>query len=77
MSVYPVINYEITVQTGDVMYAGTNAEVFIQMYGENGKTEIITLQSRSNNFERNTVEIFKVSELDFVLLVSQQCNLDA
>lgn len=60
---FSVINYEITVLTGDVTFAGTNARVFIQIYGEKGKTEIITLESRSNNYERNTTEIFKVSNL--------------
>ncbi|XP_061586231.1 lipoxygenase homology domain-containing protein 1 [Cololabis saira] len=59
-----LINYEILVLTGDVMFAGTNAKVFIQIYGDNGKTEVITLQSRSNNFERNTVEIFKIEAKD-------------
>lgn len=54
------MNYEVTVVTGDVMFAGTNARVFIQIYGEKGKTETITLENRSNNFERNTTEIFKV-----------------
>ncbi len=57
-----MINYEITVVTGDVTFAGTNARVFIQIYGDKGKTEVITLESRSNNFERNTTEIFKVEE---------------
>lgn len=59
-----MINYEITIVTGDVMFAGTNARVFIQIYGDKGKTEVITLESRSNNFERNTTEIFKVSKLE-------------
>ncbi|XP_062273857.1 lipoxygenase homology domain-containing protein 1 [Scomber scombrus] len=54
-----LINYEITVVTGDVTFAGTNAKVFIQIYGDKGKTEIIRLESRSNNFERDTTEIFK------------------
>lgn len=62
---FPVINYEITVVTGDVTFAGTNATVFIQIYGDKGKTEIIKLESRSNNFERNTTEIFKVLKLGF------------
>lgn len=61
-----VIYYEVTVLTGDVTFAGTNARVFIQIYGDKGKTEIITLGSRSNNFERNTTEIFKVSKLGFL-----------
>lgn len=56
-----VINYEVTVVTGDVTFAGTNAKVFVQIYGDKGKTEIITLESRSNNYERNATEIFKVS----------------
>ncbi|TMS03481.1 Lipoxygenase homology domain-containing protein 1 [Larimichthys crocea] len=55
-----LINYEVTVVTGDVTYAGTNARVFIQMYGEKGKSEIITLESRSNNYERNATEIYRI-----------------
>lgn len=64
------MNYEVTVVTGDVMFAGTNARVFIQIYGEKGKTEIITLENRSNNFERNTTEIFKVSKFYFIFSLS-------
>ncbi|XP_072243054.1 lipoxygenase homology domain-containing protein 1 [Leuresthes tenuis] len=60
----PLINYEITVVTGDVTFAGTNAKVFIQIYGDKGKTEVITLESRSNNFERNKTEIFKTEAKD-------------
>uniref|UniRef100_A0A3Q3MN87 Lipoxygenase homology domains 1b n=1 Tax=Mastacembelus armatus TaxID=205130 RepID=A0A3Q3MN87_9TELE len=59
LDVEQLINYEITVVTGDMMFAGTNARVFIQIYGDKGKTEVVTLKSRSNNFERNTTEIFK------------------
>ncbi|XP_012725509.2 lipoxygenase homology domain-containing protein 1 isoform X1 [Fundulus heteroclitus] len=59
-----LMNYEVTVVTGDVMFAGTNARVFIQIYGEKGKTEIIALENRSNNFERNKTEIFKFEAKD-------------
>lgn len=55
-----VINYEVTVVTGDVRAGGTNANVSCQLYGEEGKTEVLALKSRSNNFERGTTEIFKV-----------------
>lgn len=55
-----MINYEVTVVTGDVRAGGTNANVFCQIYGDEGKTEVLTLKSRSNNFERGTTEIFKV-----------------
>ncbi|XP_065818145.1 lipoxygenase homology domain-containing protein 1 [Labrus bergylta] len=59
-----LINYEVTVVTGDVMFAGTNAKVFIQIYGDKGKTEVLTLESRSNNYERNTTEIYKTEAKD-------------
>lgn len=55
-----VINYEVSVVTGDVRAAGTNAKVFMQIYGETGKTELIILENRSNNFERGATDIFKV-----------------
>ncbi|XP_019387226.1 PREDICTED: lipoxygenase homology domain-containing protein 1 [Crocodylus porosus] len=55
-----LVNYEVTVVTGSMRSAGTNANVFMQMYGEAGKTELITLSNRSNNFERGAKEIFKV-----------------
>uniref|UniRef100_A0A8C6URX6 Lipoxygenase homology domains 1b n=1 Tax=Neogobius melanostomus TaxID=47308 RepID=A0A8C6URX6_9GOBI len=59
-----LINYEINVMTGDVMFAGTNAKIFLQMYGDKGKSEVMILESRSNNYERNTLEIFKIEGKD-------------
>ncbi|CAL8249227.1 unnamed protein product [Merluccius merluccius] len=59
-----LMNYEVTVVTGDVTFAGTNAKVVIQIFGDKGKTEIITLESRSNNYERNATEIFKIEARD-------------
>ncbi|XP_057216274.1 lipoxygenase homology domain-containing protein 1-like isoform X1 [Triplophysa rosa] len=64
LEIEKLINYEVTVVTGDVWAAGTNANVFLQIYGEEGKTELIQLKSRSNNFERGTTEIFKIEGLD-------------
>ncbi|RMC16365.1 hypothetical protein DUI87_06692 [Hirundo rustica rustica] len=40
-----LINYEVSVVTGDVRAAGTNAKVFMQIYGEAGKTELIILET--------------------------------
>uniref|UniRef100_A0A8C2T270 Lipoxygenase homology PLAT domains 1 n=1 Tax=Coturnix japonica TaxID=93934 RepID=A0A8C2T270_COTJA len=59
-----LINYEVSVVTGDVRAAGTNAKVFMQIYGETGKTELIILENRSNNFERGATDIFKVEAAD-------------
>nr|XP_015194523.1 PREDICTED: lipoxygenase homology domain-containing protein 1 isoform X1 [Lepisosteus oculatus] len=64
MDIEKLINYEIKVLTGDKFAAGTNANVFIQMYGDSGKTELIYLKSRSNNFERGTTEIFKIEAFE-------------
>lgn len=55
-----MINYEITVVTGDVLFSGTNAKVFIQIFGDKGKTEVLSLESRSDNLERDSTDIFKV-----------------
>lgn len=71
-----MINYEVTVVTGDVTFAGTNARVFIQIYGDKGKTEVITLASRSNNFERDTTEIFKVSKFELFSVAPQCFSVD-
>uniref|UniRef100_A0A8C6KMV9 ST8 alpha-N-acetyl-neuraminide alpha-2,8-sialyltransferase 5 n=1 Tax=Nothobranchius furzeri TaxID=105023 RepID=A0A8C6KMV9_NOTFU len=64
LEIEKLINYEVAVVTGDVRAAGTNANVFCQIYGDEGKTEILSLKSRSNNFERGTTEIFKIEALD-------------
>ncbi|XP_067431501.1 lipoxygenase homology domain-containing protein 1-like [Thunnus thynnus] len=64
LDIEQLINYEVTVVTGNVRAAGTNANVFCQIYGEEGKTEVLTLANRSNNFERGTTEIFKIEAQD-------------
>ncbi|XP_076859680.1 lipoxygenase homology domain-containing protein 1 [Brachyhypopomus gauderio] len=64
LDIEQLINYEITMVTGDVWAAGTNANIFIQIYGDQGKTEVITLKSRSNTFERGYTDIFKIEAKD-------------
>uniref|UniRef100_A0AAY4CCW5 PLAT domain-containing protein n=1 Tax=Denticeps clupeoides TaxID=299321 RepID=A0AAY4CCW5_9TELE len=66
-----LINYEVTVITGELFAAGTNANVFLQIYGDQGKTELLTLKSRSNNFEKGTTEIFKARQFEFRHLVME------
>jgi PLAT/LH2 domain len=54
--------YEVKVITGDRRGAGTDANVFIVLYGENGdsgKPKI--LQSASNNFERGIKSLLEIS----------------
>ena len=52
----------MTVYTGDVRGAGTNANVFLVMYGETGKSDQFDLRNKSDNFERGQVDKFKVSQ---------------
>ena len=40
--------------------AGTNADVFLQMYGDDGKTEEYILRDKTDRFERGQVDKFKV-----------------
>ncbi|XP_056146384.1 lipoxygenase homology domain-containing protein 1 [Lampris incognitus] len=64
LEIEQLINYEVTVITGNVLGGGTDANVFCQIFGDEGKTEVIVLKSRSNDFERGTTEIFKIEALD-------------
>ena len=57
---HPVIHYEAEVWTGDVGGASTTARVFMQIYGEEGKTEVLFLSSRSKVFERASKDTFQV-----------------
>lgn len=56
------IPYEVTIWTSDKARAGTDANVFVQMYGTEGKTDEIVLNNRSDNFERGMKEKFKVNK---------------
>ncbi|XP_059845764.1 lipoxygenase homology domain-containing protein 1 [Hypanus sabinus] len=71
-----LINYQVEVCTGDVTGAGTDAKVFIQMYGKLGKTELIRLHSRSDNFVRGETEMFKIEALDVGRLVKLRVGHD-
>ncbi|KAH9519113.1 Lipoxygenase y domain-containing protein 1 [Bulinus truncatus] len=58
------IPYEVTIWTGDKKGAGTDANVFLQMYGKSGKTQEIQLRNKSDNFEQNQMDKFKVEAPD-------------
>lgn len=54
------IPYEVTIWTSDISKAGTDSNVFLQIYGVDGKTEKNQLRNRSDNFERAQKDVFKV-----------------
>jgi len=57
--------YEITVKTGDLKYSGTDANVSIQIIGENAESSPTTLDHFfHNDFEQGTADVFKVKMED-------------
>ncbi|XP_050409617.1 lipoxygenase homology domain-containing protein 1 [Patella vulgata] len=58
------IPYEVTIWTSDTSGSGTDANVFLQMYGEGGKTEERILKSRSDEFEQGKCDKFKIEAAD-------------
>ncbi|KAG8456825.1 hypothetical protein GDO86_002563 [Hymenochirus boettgeri] len=71
-----LINYEVIVTTGNVRGAGTNANVFMQLYGDKGKTEETFIRSRSNDFERGAVDVFKIEAADVGKLLKLRIGHD-
>ena len=59
------ITYQIIVYTADVFGAGTNANVSITLYGENGDTGSRPLQQKFRDlFERNQKDQFEITAVD-------------
>ncbi|XP_039084794.1 lipoxygenase homology domain-containing protein 1 isoform X3 [Hyaena hyaena] len=59
VEIQQLVHYEVEVWTGDMGGAGTTARVYIQIYGEDGKTEVLFLSSRSKVFERASKDTFQ------------------
>ena len=55
-----MVPYELTVHTGDVANAGTDAQIFIKLFGIGGATSDITLDKQSDRFERARSDLIKV-----------------
>ena len=68
-------------KTGDVMGAGTDANVFIVMFGENGDSGELALKNSEtyrDKFERNHTDVFTFNNLltlgEFKLCFRSQMN---
>nr|XP_038952564.1 lipoxygenase homology domain-containing protein 1 isoform X2 [Rattus norvegicus] len=59
VEIQKLVHYEIEIWTGDVGGAGTTSRVYVQIYGEEGKTEVLFLSSRSKVFDRGSKDIFQ------------------
>ena len=68
--------YQITVKTGDKRFAGTDANVFIQLAGVKGITKKLKLDDAKNNFERNMVDNFDVSRITIYRIILNNLTLN-
>lgn len=57
----PSVPYEIVVYTGDVSNAGTDARVFVQLFGDKGKTDELKLENSSVRYPFSGVATARVS----------------
>lgn len=60
-------SYHLSVKTGNVQGAGTDANVFVQLVGEHGETGKVQLrmaENTKNKFERGRTDKFKVEAID-------------
>ncbi|XP_025742588.2 lipoxygenase homology domain-containing protein 1 isoform X2 [Callorhinus ursinus] len=64
VEIQELVHYEVEIWTGDVGGAGTTARVYIQIYGEDGKTEVLFLSSRSKVFDRASKDTFQLEAED-------------
>lgn len=55
--------WSLWIWTSDVKGAGTDAQVFLQIYGEKGKSDEIKLENNSDSFEQAQLDKFMVSRL--------------
>ena len=52
--------YTISTTTADTRGAGTDANVFITVFGKKGRTPKIQLTNGADNFERGQTDVFKI-----------------
>ncbi|KAM6148889.1 lipoxygenase homology domain-containing protein 1 isoform 2-T2 [Erethizon dorsatum] len=64
VEIQKLVHYEVEIWTGDVGGAGTTASVYMQIYGEEGKTEVLVLSSRSKVFDRASKDVFQLEAAD-------------
>src|SRR5438876_260112 len=57
-------HYKIQVKTGDMKFAGTDADVCIELQGTKARTPALNLDNEKNNFEQSNWDDFHVDSVD-------------
>ena len=61
------VTYHVSIRTGDVFGAGTDAKVYVNLIGENadtGKRELHQAENHRNKFERGRTDLFYIEAAD-------------
>ena len=61
------ISYHVSVKTGDIKNAGTDADVTLKMFGQKGDSGSIVLkhaENKGDKFERGRIDLFKIEADD-------------
>ena len=64
---YSATSYLVSVKTGDVRGAGTDANVFVQIFGakgDTGKLQLRSAENTKNKFERGRTDQFVLEAVD-------------
>ncbi|KAL2100047.1 hypothetical protein ACEWY4_004441 [Coilia grayii] len=56
--------WSIWIYTSDIKGAGTDAQIYIQVYGEKGKSDVFPMISQSDSFESGYIDKFMVEMVD-------------
>jgi len=78
----PLVGYKVDVFTGDRRGAGTDANVHITIYGDQGDTGKRILDGPGNLFERNEIDSFgfklvDLGELKKIIIGHDNCGFGA
>ena len=71
--------YKLSIQTSDVREAGTDAQIHVNMKGENGESGQVVLKSGKKMFERASLEVRHINcndlgELKSLMIVTTKIN---
>lgn len=65
-----LVSYKVTISTGNVQNAGTNANVFIVLYGSMGDSGERNLVSNGKDcFERGHTDVFRIYTILIIMII--------
>lgn len=58
------VTWYVWIHTSDIRMAGTDANIYLVVYGNKGKSDEYWIDNESNNFEAGQVDNFKIEIAD-------------